>query len=140
MEMDMEEFAYNLLDLWDEYRGSNTRTFQPTMTDFMEYVRDKYASQQTEHKSDHTRTGGVIYDDLKDSVYPAPPIPKLDVNAVGQIEASVAKATLRTDITTVDVVQIRELYQKGLSLARIRERLGLSVSLNRLQTVVNKPW
>lgn len=43
-------------------------------------------------------------------------------------------------ITRSDVKEVRRLYQGGMSSARIRQQLRLDESLNRLQTVVNKPW
>lgn len=50
------------------------------------------------------------------------------------------KSALRSTLTKYDIKEIRILYEKGLSLPRIRQTLNLDVSLNRLQTVVNKPW
>jgi hypothetical protein len=55
-------------------------------------------------------------------------------------EGGGAKQRLSSGLTRADVAEIRRLYEQGISLARIRQQLGLAVSLNRLQTVVNKPW
>src|SRR5688572_8154588 len=48
-----------------------------------------------------------------------------------------AKQRFSNGLTRADVTEVRRLYEQGVSLARIRQRLGLRVSLNRLQTVVN---
>jgi hypothetical protein len=37
--------ARGLIELWDEYRASSTRVFQPTMTDFIEWLREHASSQ-----------------------------------------------------------------------------------------------
>lgn len=51
-----------------------------------------------------------------------------------------AKRRLAKGLTIDEVSSVRELYEQGFSLARIRQALDLDVTLNRLQTVVNKPW
>lgn len=136
----MEEFTHNLLDLWDEYRSSNTRTFQPTMTDFMEYLRNKYASQETERSVNEganshfgTRPSSEASDPARWAL--SEPIkgyrPKLRDDA---------KQPLGTPLTKDKVKEVRRLYEKGLSLPRIRQQLELNISLTRMQTIVNKPW
>jgi hypothetical protein len=67
-----------------------------------------------------------------------PALPTVD-KSTDEIEASVAKQRLSEPLTLKDRNNIRRLYDDGYSLARIRQMLGLRITLRRIQGIVGKP-
>lgn len=136
----MEEFAHNLIALWDEYLATDWNPHHHTMTDFMMWVRRKYASQETD--SSVNEGANTTAKTLRATAGADPARWTFDEpdKAKGPVEPSVAKSALEAQLTRDKVKEVRRLYEKGYSLARIRQKLNLDVTLTRLQTAVNKPW
>lgn len=137
--MSRQQLAEGLLELWDEYIHDGPKIFQPTMTDFMHWLRD-HGMTETEQEVKPTRTWPFVAPLSPETRDKVMQLRGEDVNDEGNVEASVAKPMLGKTITRSDINKIRQLYEKGYALARIRQELGLNVTLGRLQTVVNKPW
>lgn len=130
------EIAEQLLELWDDYLASRPvsgHVFQPTMTDFMAWVR----KQQKEQNRKPARTEAVLIDDAKGDDYLPRPRRLLDVKIDPEVEAGGAQCR-RSDAETQK--EIKRMYRAGYATARIRQELELPWSqwtLDRIRKIGN---
>lgn len=124
--MTKQDFATQLIELWDEYLGGQTGVFQPTMTDFIRYIKHHLPNEE----SNEGRTprpsqplsdqGPIHYDELSFS----------DVKGEALAEAKVAQGRKSGPLTNHDKQQIKELRRSGLSYARIKQVIDSETGLN----------
>jgi len=136
--MNKTELARGLVELWELYlRKSWPRSFQPTMTDFIEWLQDNFLTNEPEVKSTRTTARlSSIVDQDGNVIAPAMDIP---VNEPDKVEASVAKHRSSDTLNQATEAEIRKLYKQGHSAARIRQMLELDdVPLSRIYSICNK--
>ena len=137
--MNKEELARGLVELWELYlRNSWPRSFQPTMTDFVEWLRE-YEKQQSEHDVKEARTQQYMDDWHKGGEAPSAKLNKLVVKPKIDVEAGVTSAPLGDTLEKATEAEIRKLYKQGHSAARVRHMLGLThIPLSRIYSICNK--
>src|SRR5215216_2507981 len=115
--MNKTELARGLVELWELYlRKSWPRSFQPTMTDFIEWLQDNFLTNEPEVKSTRTTARlSSIVDQDGNVIAPAMDIP---VNELDKVEASVAKHRSSDTLNQATEAE-RKLYKQGHSAARI---------------------
>lgn len=129
--------AADLIALWDEYKASGPWTFQPTMTDFVAFLRE-HEGQSTEQEVKlsrtaphfepwHDRDGNLVMNGLEP-----------EVNRRDEFEAPFAQGLARDTLTKLQKTDIKQLHDIGYSAARIRQMLRLNVTLNAIYSVTDK--
>ena len=129
-----------LIELWDEFTAQwGIRAYGPSMTDFIAWLRED-ALTETEQSVKEDRTELYAGIEPEGGGHPADTFFSSLVNSEPTKLLDDVKPMLGKTITRQDIKKVRQLYERGYALARIRQELGLRISLQRMQTIVNKPW
>ena len=135
--MTKQDIAQSLVELWGEYLSKTTRTFQPTMTDFIDWLRKTQIPGSEQFVKSH-RTPPNSDEPVGEEQNPVVQLSDKSFKSDGLNEVSVAQPSRDATISAADKKRIRDLYKQGYSAARVRHILGLKVTIGTIYSIANK--
>lgn len=131
----MNDFATQLIELWDEYLTSTESVFQPTMTDFVFWLKDNRPNKM----SNHTRTERYVCTEAGKIASPVTTLNSAQSKGLAKFEGSFAQQPRGDTFSKYEIGQAKEMYERGYTFPRIRQILKLDITLDRLRTIVTQP-